>query len=231
MDFFEVVTKRRSIRKFTSDEVPEVQMRKAFEAALLAPNSSNTQTWDFYWVRTATKKEALVKACMSQSAARTAKELVVITANPDLWKRSNQGLIQFIESVNAPKLVQLYYRKLIPWVYYPGPFSLFAPFKFFFTTLIGLFRPIVRGPYSRRDLDEIAIKSAALAAQNFVMAMTAQGFQTCMMEGFDQKRVKKILKLKMHARVVMVVAVGVEGDRGTWGPRYRIPSEQVIHYI
>ena len=40
MEFFKVVEKRRSVRKFTDKEVPEEIMRKCLKAATLAPNSS-----------------------------------------------------------------------------------------------------------------------------------------------------------------------------------------------
>ena len=43
-----------------------------------------------------------------------------------------------------------------------------------------------------RDLQEIAIKSAALGAENFVLALEAQGFSSCMMEGHDESRVLKL---------------------------------------
>lgn len=47
MDFFEVVQKRRSVRKFTATAVPEAVIEKAIDAALIAPNSSNLQPWEF----------------------------------------------------------------------------------------------------------------------------------------------------------------------------------------
>ena len=62
-------------------------------------------------------------------------------------------------------------------------------------------------------------------------AITAQGFSSCMMEGFDEPRVKKILGLKYSDRVVMVISVGEEAERGTWGPRFRISSDKVIHEV
>jgi nitroreductase len=80
-------------------------------------------------------------------------------------------------------------------------------------------------------LQEVAIKSAALASENLVLALTAQGYATCMMEGFDEVRVRNLLRLSASARVVMVIAVGLEGERGTWGPQFRIPTEQVVHEI
>jgi nitroreductase len=231
MDFFEAVERRRSIRRFTDEPVPQEVIRKALEAALLAPNSSNVQTWDFYWVRDAAKKERLVKICLDQSAARTAQELVVITADPKRWKRSNEPLIRFVEEIQAPKAVQDYYRKLVPIMYRWGIFDSLGAVKKVAFEAVGLVRPIMRGPATKRDLQEVAIKSAALAAENFVLALEAQGFQSCMMEGFDERRARRLLGLGRSARVVMVVGVGKAAERGTWGPRFRIPSEQVLHEV
>lgn len=231
MDFFEAVRARRSIRRFREEEVPVGVVQKALEAAVLAPNSSNMQTWDFYWVRTAEKKAKLVQYCLGQSAARTAAELVVITADPRRWRRSNPEMIQFVESVNAPKPVVFYYKKLIPLTYRWGFLNSLLPVKWLLATVTGLFRPITRGPFSKRDLQEVAIKSAALAAENFVLAISAQGYSTCMMEGFDESRVKRLLGLSGATRVVMVIAVGREGERGTWGPQMRIANEKVIHLV
>lgn len=229
MEVFEAIERRRSIRKFSAELFPEERVLKAFEGAVLAPNSSNVQTWDFHWVKEPTTKQKLVEACLSQSAARTACHLVVVTADPSLWKRSWRPLIDWVEGVNAPKLVKTYYHKLIPLTYRPGFLNMFAPLKWMLATAHGLFRPSLRGPYTLRDMQEIAIKSAALAAENFVLAITAQGGASCMMEGFDECRVKRLLNLPRSARVVMVIGLGFEGERGTWGPRFRLPLEEVVH--
>ena len=231
MDFFEAVERRRSIRKFTADPVPAEAVEKALDAAILAPNSSNVQSWNFYWVRSSEKKAGLVAACFGQAAARTAQELVVFVTDPTLWKRSQRPLVDFVKSVDAPKVVQLYYGRLIPMTYRAGFLDLWGRIKALMGWFTGLVRPVPRGPHTRRDLEEVAIKSSALAAENFVLAMTAQGFQTCMMEGFDEVRVKRLLSLPGSARVVMVVGMGREAERGTWGPRFRIPREWVIHQV
>ena len=101
MEFFEVVKARRSIRKYTNDAVPEEVMEKAIDAALLAPNSSNMQTWGFYWVRNLQKKELLVEACLNQSAAKTAPELLVVTAEPKNWKRVQKAMLEKIKAQNV----------------------------------------------------------------------------------------------------------------------------------
>ena len=228
MNLFETINTRRSIRKFSNRKISKDEMYKAFDAALKAPNSSNTQTWNFYWVHNPENKNKLIEACLSQSAARTAAELVVVTADYKLWRRSQKDLIDYTERVNAPKSVKLYYSKLIPLMYSPGIFNILGYLKKWAFFFIGFFRPIMRGPATSKEMQEVAVKSAALACQNFVLAMTAQGYQTCMMEGFDEYRVKRLLKLKCSEKVVMVIACGEEGERGRWGEQFRIDSKLVI---
>lgn len=231
MDFFEAIKARRSIRKFSEKTVPAEVMKKSFEAALLAPNSSNTQTWNFIWVKTPDNKNKLIEGCLSQSAARTAAELVVVTADPALWRRSQSYLIEYVKSTTAPKQVLMYYEKIIPITYRWGFLNTLAPIKWLIANGVGLFRPMPRGPNSRRDLQEVAIKSAALAAENFVLALAAQGYATCMMEGFDECRLHSLLKLKSSERVVMVIAIGEAAENGTWGPQFRIPSNLIIKEV
>ncbi|MBU6376306.1 MAG: nitroreductase family protein, partial [Bdellovibrionales bacterium] len=200
MEFFDVIRARRSIRKFTNELVPLEIVERALDAAILAPNSSNLQTWNFYWVRSEEKKAELVRACFSQAAARTAQELLVIVADPTLWKRSCDPLVEYVESINAPKLVRLYYKSLVPVTYRAGFLNLWGFARAIGSWCVGFFRPVPRGPHTFRDLQEVALKSSALAAENFVLAMSAQGYSTCMMEGFDEVRVKRLLCLPRSAR-------------------------------
>ena len=60
-------------------------MQDCLDLALLAPNSSNLQAWEFFWVKES-RKRSLSKACLSQPAARTAAELVVAVAKTNTWK-------------------------------------------------------------------------------------------------------------------------------------------------
>lgn len=231
MDLFEAIESRRSIRRFTQDPVPETVIHKAIEAALLAPNSSNNQTWDFYWVKSPEKKSKLVKYCLNQSAARKAQELIVVTADPKKWRRSQPHLVKYVNEVKAPKSVIAYYEKLIPFSNTWGIFNSWGAVKALMAFAVGIFRPMLRGPFSKSENQLVAVKSAALACENFVLAVQAQGYSTCMMEGFDEWRVKSLLKLGRSSRIVMVISIGKEARDGTWGPRFRIPTEAVFHTL
>ena len=82
-----------------------------------------------------------------------------------------------------------------------------------------------------RDIQEICIKTTALACENFMLSITAQGYGTCPMEGLDEKRIKKHLNLMWTDRVVMVISVGEIDSKGVWGERFRCPSEWFIEKI
>lgn len=231
MDFFDAVKRRRSIRRFTDENIPAAVIERALDAAVWAPNSSNAQTWNFYWVRDEAKRSALKVACLSQSAARTAAELIVVTANPRLIHRSQPHLVKWTKEAGAPRPVQMYYEKIIPASYRWGWFNIFGLLKWIAFSLVGIFRPVPRRPAFKSDAYEVAIKSAALATENFVLAIAAQDYDSCMMEGFDEVRVRRAVGIACAERVVMVIAVGKAASRGTWAPPFRIPNELVIHRV
>lgn len=231
MDLFECIQKRRSARRFTEDKIEDQVIYKALEAAILAPNSSNMQTWRFHWIRTPEIHQKMVDYCLRQSAARKAQTLMVVSANASLWKVAQKDMLAYCETHEVPAAVFTYYKKLIPVTYRRGFLNIYALFKWIFTSSYGLFKPMVRGPLGKRDLQEVAVKSAALACENFVLAIQAQGFDTCMMEGFDEKRVKSLLSLPSSARVVMVIAIGKASEDATWGERRRLKLEDVLEEV
>ena len=83
-EFQEIVNFRRSNRAFDpSIEVPEEVMRKSIDRAILSPNSSNMQLWEFHWIKTKPELEKFVPLCLNQQAAKTAKQMVVFVTRRD----------------------------------------------------------------------------------------------------------------------------------------------------
>jgi nitroreductase len=232
MDFFEAVQARRSVRKFLQEPVPDTVIEKSLEMALLAPNSSNLQPWEFYWVQTQDKKARLVEACLSQNAAKTAQHLVVAVARIDTWNRNRHLLLsEMRKSGPTHRLIDAYYEKLIPMVYFHDPIGILGALRIVVFGFIGLFRPITRRPSTKRDLFEVVTKTTALACENFMLAITAQGYGSCPMEGFDERRVKRLLKLGRHARVVMVIGIGRINPSGIYGPQIRLDQNLFIKKV
>lgn len=235
MDFFDLVNKRRSIRKFSSERIPAKVIYKALKAGLLAANSSNLQPWEFYWVKDRKNKARLIKACFSQNAAKTAQELIVAVSRIDTWKR-NRNLIlnNYKKNGEIPPIVERYYNRLIPLAYLHdriGILGIARKILSFFISVVGFFIPVPRGPVFRHDVFEIVTKTTALACQNFMMALVAQGYDSCPMEGFDHLRVKQILKLNNQSHVVMVLGVGKADLKGKYGERFRVDDNLVIKIV
>lgn len=231
MDFFEAIERRRSVRKYTEKAVPAEVITRAIDAAILAPSSSNMQTTEYYWVRSELKKTRLARACLDQGAARTAQELVVFVADTALWRRNNRELRKIHAEGPGARHMLPYYEKLMPFVY---GWRILNPLKLVLMYVVGIFRPMMRTPWTQEQLREIAIKSAALAAENFMLAVAAQGYDTCPMEGFDELRVRRVLEIpwwRLNARIVMVVSVGERAERGIWGPRVRLPRAWFVKEI
>jgi len=59
MDVFEAIQKRRSVRSYLPDEVPEEKIERILDAARLAPSAGNMQPWHFVIVRDAEKRRIL----------------------------------------------------------------------------------------------------------------------------------------------------------------------------
>lgn len=231
-EFIKVVQTRRSVRQFENGFIPEDVMNSCLDLALLAPNSSNLQPWTFYWVRSSEKKEKLVEACLSQPAARTAAELVVCVARIGTWKINQERMLEHFNQVKSvPKQAIEYYEKIVPFIYSQGIFGLFGFFKKILFAFYGLKRPTVREPTSKSEMITWATKSTALACENLMLALRAYSYDSCPMEGYDEKRIRKILNLPKDAHVTMVIAAGKRTKFGVYGPRLRFDKKNYVKEV
>ncbi len=63
MDFYEVVFKRRSIRKFKETPIPEDVLFRVLEGGRWAPSAGNTQPWHFIIVTDVEVKKRIARVC------------------------------------------------------------------------------------------------------------------------------------------------------------------------
>ncbi len=59
MDFFDVVTTQRAIRRLKTDPIPDATLRQIMDAAICAPSGGNRQGWSFLVVRDPAKRARL----------------------------------------------------------------------------------------------------------------------------------------------------------------------------
>jgi nitroreductase len=82
----EAIKFRRSVRVFSDEDLDSKKVENCLRNATLAPNSSNLQLWQFIHVANKNILKKLSKACLNQSAAKTANQLVIIVVRKDLWR-------------------------------------------------------------------------------------------------------------------------------------------------
>jgi nitroreductase len=232
-EFRKLVEARRSVRKFTTEKIPDSVVDDCLDLALMAPNSSNLQTWEFYRINTLDIKNKVAAACFAQPAATTASELIVCVAVPTNWKKSSKQMLEVFKTLpfETPKSAIQYYSKLVPFVYTMGFFNIFTPFKWLFNTIGGLFTVVPRSPISSFGLETWAVKSCALACENLMLAFRAHGYDTCPMEGFDACKVKRAMNLSSKHKIVMIVGAGKRDEGGLYGPRIRFPKSQFLKNV
>ncbi|MFY9243443.1 MAG: nitroreductase family protein [Polaribacter sp.] len=237
----EAINYRRSVRIYNAEKPLDTAIvKKCIEQASLAPNSSNMQLWEFYHI---TSKDIIAKIapfCFNQNAAKTAQQLVVFVTRKDLWKQRAKANLKFVDSnfgANNPKSEQSsrekvarnYYGKIIPFAY-ADFLGILGFLKFLMVSVIGIFKPIYR-QVRKSDMRIVAHKTCGLAAENFMISMAAQGYDTCPMEGSDTLRVKNLLGLSFGAEINMIVSCGIREPKGVYGDRFRIPFEEVYKEV
>jgi nitroreductase len=240
MTFEEIVNYRRSVRHYKDIPIDSERVKHCLELAALAPNSSNMQLWEFYHITNPEILKKLSFACLNQNAATSAQQLVVFVTRQDLHRNRAKKLIE-LQTLNvlknSPKEKhdkriknwKLYYGKVTPFLY-SRFFGILGFVRRILVNIIGIFRPITY-LVSENDVRVVVHKTCGLAAQTFMLAMAGEGYDTCPMEGFDSRRVKRILNLPFRAEINMVISCGIRDERGVWGDRLRIPFEEVYKQI
>jgi nitroreductase len=99
--FMDLITKRRSIRRFTANKVEEEKVELLREAALRAPSSRGVNPWEFIFI---TDRDLLAKLSAAKPHGSTflkdAPLGVVVCANPeksDVWVEDASIATIFIE--------------------------------------------------------------------------------------------------------------------------------------
>jgi nitroreductase len=88
MDFYQVIKKRRSVRKYKPDPIPDQILEKILEAGRIAPSAKNYQPWRFIVVKDPDLKKQLIKASRDQHFVGEGGAVVVGCALVDTaWGR------------------------------------------------------------------------------------------------------------------------------------------------
>lgn len=190
MEVLEAIAARRSIRRYSSKEVPEDVLRKVLEAARLAPSASNLQTWKFKVVTDPGTRKALREAAYNQRFVEEAPVVIVACADlPALGDRARRTLELLRSGAVKPSagMILWYLRR--------------------------------RGDSDEERGFLHAVINVTIAVQNMVLAATSLGLGTCWVRAFDERRVADILSLPPEYPPIFLLPLGYPAENPAPRPR------------
>ncbi len=230
--FQQVVESRRSVRRFTDTPISDEVMADCLRLAMLAPNSSNLQPWEFYVIDSSDKRKHANKICMNQNGAKTAARLIAVVARTDNWHDHAKQVLREYPAEPVPKKVKDYYNKVVTLDFLRGPANVLSVAKWGVTQVVRQVKGPIKSPYyTFDDVKNWATNNTALGAQNLMLALRAHGFDSCPMGGFDEPAMKRLLKLGSDHHIVMMIGAGERADNGIYHAQFRFDQQQFVHHV
>ena len=195
MDVCEAIGKRRSIRKFKPDPIPEEKIRLLLESARLAPSGTNTQPWRFIVVRDDNTKKKLQEAAHNQRHVRRAPVVIACCADLSAFKEFSKRVDELINSGALPERTR----------------DVFIPY-------------LKKGmdTVKKQDLITAAAANVSIAVEHMVLQAVELGLGTCWVRWYDDNKVKEILDIPDFVEVIALMPVGVPDEDPGQRPRLSI---------
>jgi nitroreductase len=200
----EVITNRKSIRRYRSDPVPREKIQLLIEAARWAPSGENAQPWRFIIVEDEEKIKAIGKIAGMADRRQFSAEFV----SGETEER--------LKRIKDPKKRQKIIEKLTG-----GHVSSFLENA-----------PLVIMVCGRKDVWDLPYDCSA-AIENILIMATAAGLGTCWVESpvmdvRDEEKIKGMLQIPKNYKVLTAIAVGYPDESPK--PRPRLPQEDLVYY-
>ena len=98
MELLELISKRKSVRKYLDKHIPDSDLKTILEAGRLAPSWMNVQSWKFILVKSQENKNLLSELSIGQQQVKNADALIVCIADTSAWEEAK------ITHINNPAL-------------------------------------------------------------------------------------------------------------------------------
>lgn len=181
MELYEAIAKRRTVREFKPDPVPEDLVRRALAAGLRAPCNAHLKSWEFVLLRDRAKR---IRAVREELKARDMK--------------GADEIERFVACFPEEELKEVY-RRSLP---LQQTMMLQAP-----EVLLVCFR--MKPLAACRTLFELnPLASVWMCIENILLALVAEGVFGCTYTPYDAQGLKTFLALPAGYEVAAVVPFG-----------------------
>jgi nitroreductase len=198
----QAIKERRATPSFEDVPIHSADLEKIIRAGLEAPSGYNLQPWRFVVVTDREQKEKLRAAAFNQAKVEEASAVVVACGDPQGWKtRDLDEMIRLAaehgyggekEHEGVRGAIQSFLGSA------PGQAGGVAP-----------------------TFDLWANRHTMIALTTMLWAAETLGYDTAPMEGFEEDKVKALLKIPAQVRVVALLAIGRrKGPDKPYGGRF-----------
>lgn len=225
-DFESLVRSRRATRHFRADPIPDGLLDRLIDIARWSPSGYNLQPTHFVAVTDPVVKQSLRSACMDQRQVVEAPAVIVLTGDRRvvanqfrevLDQESNEGAINHA--------YQSLLEKVIPLAFGQGPAGLGWLWKATLAPVARIAMPVPSIPAVHKRF--WLTKQVMLCAMTLMLAARAAGLATLPMEGFDEFRVRRLLRIPRTQIVPIVIAVGYPMPERL--RKSRLPLARFVH--
>ena len=197
------IEKRRSIRKFKTNPVPDEHITDLLNAARLAPSGCNAQPWRFKIIKDQETKLKLSKAAYDQSFIAEAPVVLVCCADIKGYLEGTVSGIQDIGKIGAveDRIVKILLKRAE---------QMELQMKFMNKDQLGL---------------RIAF-NVAIAVEHIVLRALDFGIGSCWVRLIDEQMIKAIFSWDENIHVVALLPIGYPAESPP--PRKRLKIEEIL---
>jgi len=181
----EAIEKRRSIRKFKPDSIPDEHIRELLNSARLAPSGCNAQPWRFKVVKDAATKAKLAKAAYDQSFISQAPVVIVCCADVQGYFDGTVSGAQDLGKIGAIE------GRIV-------------------TILEG--RAEAFKTIERSELGPRIASNVAIAIEHIVLRALDYGLGSCWIRLIDEQKVKELFGWDDNIYVVALLPIGYPAE-------------------
>jgi nitroreductase len=176
----QAVAERRSTPSFDSSPMPDGDLKRIVEAGLQAPSGYNLQPWRFVVVRGPEQRRRLRAASYNQAKVEEASAVIVACGDADGWR--NGDLDEMLRLGREGGMPENYAEQAKANI--PDYLS------------------------NHSNLPMWLNRHVMIAFTTMMLMAESLGYDTAPMEGFEEQKVREVLRLPLSYNVVALLAIG-----------------------
>lgn len=189
----QAIRERRATPSFDGAAIPNKDLKKILEAGLHAPSGYNMQPWRFIVVRNPEQKKRLRGASFNQAKVEEASAMIVACGDADGWR--NGDLEEMLRLGREGGMSESYAEQAKENI--PNYLS------------------------NHPNMPMWLNRHVMIALTHMMLMAEALGYDTAPMEGFEEEKVREVLKLPLSYHVVALLGIGhLQGPDKHYGGRF-----------